>query len=266
MNSEAKQYGAYIFDLDGTIYLGECLLPTVESTITRLRAMGRRILFLSNNPTQSHAAYAAKLTRLGLPTQPEEVLNSSMVMVDFLRRRIPGATLFVVGEDSLCRELQTAGFLLSDDARRIDAVIASFDRTFTYQKLQVAFDALREGAHFYATNADRFCPVPGGGEPDAAAVIAAIEACTGQRVEAVVGKPSQHMVAAILAHLDLPSGECLVVGDRLETDVSMGLDAGMDTALVLTGATAASEVAGSPIRPTRVISQLSDLLPAPGAA
>jgi len=263
VNLKERQYGAYIFDLDGTIYLGESLLPTVESTIRRLRAMGSRILFLSNNPTQSHVAYAAKLTRLGLSTLPEEVLNSSIVMVDFLQRRMPGATLFVVGEESLCCELQTAGFFLSDDAKRIEAVIASFDRTFTYRKLQIAFDALRVGAHFYATNADRFCPVPGGGEPDAAAVIAAIEACTNRRIEAVVGKPSEHMVAAILARLDLPAGECLVVGDRLETDVKMGLDAGMDTALVLTGATSISDVAVSSIRPTRVILQLSDLLAIP---
>ena len=98
----------------------------------------------------------------------------------------------MVGESSLERELTERRFYADVKiAQRVDAVIASFDRTFTYHKLQVAFDAIRAGARFYATNADRFCPVPGGGQPDAAAIIAAIEACTNTQVEAVVGKPSQ---------------------------------------------------------------------------
>ena len=94
MTRPERLYSAYIFDLDGTIYLGDALLPTVQETITRLRALGRGVVFLSNNPTNTRAAYAAKLTRLGLPTPPEEIVNSSMVMVEFLRRRMPGARLF----------------------------------------------------------------------------------------------------------------------------------------------------------------------------
>ena len=257
-----RWYDAYIFDLDGTCYLGDALLPTVAETISRLRDLGKRTVFLSNNPTRPAEEYAAKLTRLGLPTPPQDVVNSSLVMVDFLTRRLPGARLFVVGEASLCRELAAAGFGLADDARDVAAVIASFDRTFDYRKLQIAFDAIRAGARFYATNADRFCPVPGGGgQPDAAAVIAAIEACTGVAVEAVVGKPSPYMAAAILARLGLPPDRCLMVGDRLETDVFLGLDAGMAAALVLTGATDAATAAQSAIQPTYTLRALADLLP-----
>jgi phosphoglycolate/pyridoxal phosphate phosphatase family enzyme len=232
-----KSYDAYIFDLDGTVYLGEALLPTAGETIERLRGMGKRTVFLSNNPTHTREAYAARLTRLGLPTPAEDVINSSYVMADFLRREMPGAALFVVGEQSLCAELERAGFRLSEDAAEIDAVIASFDRTFDYRKLQIAFDAIRNGARFFATNADRYCPVPGGGEPDAAAMIAAIEACTNTTVEAVVGKPSHHMAEAILNLLQIAPERCLMTGDRLETDVLMGLNAGMAGALTLTGAT-----------------------------
>ncbi|MBP6472740.1 MAG: HAD-IIA family hydrolase [Chloroflexi bacterium] len=256
-----KPYDAYIFDLDGTVYLGEAMLPTALETITHLRGLGKRTVFLSNNPTHTREEYAAKLTRLGLPTPPHDVINSSYVMADFLTKHMPGANLFVVGEESLCDELRRAGFQLTDNALEVDAVIASFDRTFAYHKLQIAFDAIRHGARFFATNADRYCPVPGGGEPDAAAMIAAIEACTGTQVEAVVGKPSHHMAEAILTLLELSPDRCIMTGDRLETDVQMGLNAGMAGALTLTGATTEAILAQSAIKPTYVIRRLRDLLP-----
>lgn len=267
----ARLYDAYIFDLDGTCYLGDALLPTVGETIERLRQLGRRTVFLSNNPTQPREVYAERLTELGLPTPPEDVINSSMVMADFLNRHMPGARLFVVGEEPLRRELAAAGFeivggegdvdTVSIDAAAIDAVIASFDRTFDYRKLQIAFDAIRAGARFFATNADRYCPVPGGGQPDAAAVIAAIEACTTVSVEAVVGKPSAHMAEAVLARLQLSPRQCLMIGDRLETDVLLGLNASMDAALILTGATDETMLARSAVRPDFVLRALSELVP-----
>jgi NagD protein len=253
-------YDAYIFDLDGTVYLGEALLPTAAATISTLRNLGRRTVFLSNNPTHTCEEYASRLTRLGLPTSAGDVVNSSLVMVDFLRHRLPGARLFVVGEQALCRELAAAGFTLTTEATEVDAVIASFDRTFTYHKLQVAFDAIRAGARFFATNADRYCPVPGGGQPDAAAMIAAIEACTSIQVEAVVGKPSAFMVKAILDLLDLPADHCLMIGDRLETDILMAHRAGMDSALALSGATGEATLATSEIRPTYILHRLADLI------
>jgi HAD superfamily hydrolase (TIGR01450 family) len=218
-----KLYDGYIFDLDGTVYLGDALLPGAGETITALRGLGFRTVFLSNNPTHTRQTYAHKLTSLGLPTSEEDIVNSSVVMVDFLKRTMPGASLFVIGEDPLMQELGDAGFLLVEDAHQTDAVIASFDRTFVYRKLQIAFDAIRNGARFFATNADRYCPVPGGGEPDAAAVIAAVEACTNTTVEAVVGKPSNYMTAAILNILKIEPSRCLMTGDRLETDVQMGI-------------------------------------------
>lgn len=262
MARPTRLYDAYIFDLDGTVYLGDGLLPTAVETIAHLRQRGKRTVFLSNNPTRSRQAYARKLTRLGLPTPASDVLNSAAVMVDFLQRQMPGARLFVVGETSLCAELRQAGFTLTEEAAAVEAVIASFDRTFVYRKLQIAFDAIRHGARFFATNADRYCPVPGGGEPDAAAVIAAIEACTNTQVEAVVGKPSRYMADAVLGLLNLPPASCLMTGDRLETDVRMGLEAGMATALTLTGATSQTDLAISGVKPTYVIQRLADLLPA----
>jgi NagD protein len=260
----ARLFDAYVFDLDGTVYLGDALLPTAGETIRTLRRLGRRTVFLSNNPTHTRAAYVARLTRLGLNVTADDIIHSSQVMVNFLLRQMPAGRLFVVGEEPLKAELQAAGFELTEDPQRVDAVIASFDRTFVYRKLQIAFDAIRAGAHFYATNADRYCPTPGGGEPDAAAMIAAIEACTARKVEAVVGKPSRHTIAAILDRLGLPADRCIMTGDRLETDITMALNSGMAAALVLTGATDEATLAASTIRPTYVLRQLGDLLPACG--
>ena len=256
-----RLYRGSVFDLDGTVYLGDALLPTAGETITRLRAIGCRTVFLSNNPTHPPEDYAAKLTRLGLPTPLDDILVSTQVLVRFLLERMPGARLFVIGEAPLEAALSAAGFALVHDAARTDAVVASFDRTFAYPKLQVAFDAIRAGARFFATNGDRYCPVPGGGQPDAAAVIAAVEACTGVACEAIVGKPSRHTSEAVLAMLGLPPADCLMTGDRLETDVRMGLDAGMSAAIALTGATTAAMVAASSIEPTFVVDRLGELLP-----
>jgi NagD protein len=256
-----RLYRGYVFDLDGTVYLGEALLPTAAETIAHLRAIGCRTVFLSNNPTHPPEDYAAKLTRLGLPTPLDDILVSTQVLVRFLLDRMPGARLFVIGEAPLVTALAAAGFKIVGDAARTDAVIASFDRTFAYPKLQVAFDAIRSGARFFATNGDRYCPVPGGGEPDAASVIAAVEACTGVSCEAIVGKPSHHTSEAVLAMLGLSPAECLVTGDRLETDVRMGLDAGMAAAITLTGATTPAMVAASAIVPTYVVDRLADLIP-----
>lgn len=254
-------FDGYIFDLDGTIYLGEALLPGAAAVLAALRADGRRVVFLSNNPTRTSADYVAKLQRLGVAAELHEAINSSTVLLAWLREHAPQACLYVIGEPPLIGELQAAGFRLSTDAASIDFVVASFDRTFAYPKLQIAFDAVRAGARLIATNADRFCPVPGGGEPDAAAIIAAIEACTGTRCELVVGKPSPIMAATVSAMLGLPAARCIVIGDRLETDIAMGAAAGMTTALVLTGASSRADIATAPYAPDYVLADLNELLP-----
>ena len=253
-------FDGYIFDLDGTVYLGETLLPGASATIAWLRADGRRVVFLSNNPTRTRAQYAARLTAMGLPTTPDEIVTSAQVLVEWLLREAPGCRVFVVGEQPLQDELAAAGFRLVERATEVDFVIASFDRTFHYGKLQIAFDAIRAGARFVATNPDRFCPVPGGGQPDAAAVIAAIEACTAKKVEVIVGKPSPIMARAVADRIRLPPARGLIIGDRLETDIAMGRAAGMATALVLTGATTRALLAASAIQPDYVIETLAELI------
>ena len=237
-----RRFAGYILDLDGTVYLGDALLPGARRTVETLRRDGAQVVFMSNKPLETRADYASKLTRLGIPTSPDQVINSSWVLARWLAREAPGATLFVIGEEPLLDELRAAGFRLS---RQPD---------------QIAFDAIRAGARLIATNADRYCPVPGGGLPDAAAVIGAIEGCTGVTVETVIGKPSPITVQAILDQLQLPAEQCLIVGDRLETDVRMGREAGMATAVVLTGVTTPELLARSDVHPDYVLHRLDDLL------
>lgn len=147
----------------------------------------------------------------------------------------------------------------------MEVVVVSFDRTFDYNKLQVAFDAVRGGARIVATNPDAYCPTPdGGGLPDCAAMLAAVEVSTGVRAEAIVGKPSPHMAATLAERLGVPVRETLLVGDRLATDIRMANEAGMASALVLTGAASLEETLASRDRPDYVIRHLGELLPRPG--
>ncbi len=237
----------------------------VDGLIAALRERDRRILFLSNNPTKDAAAYAAKLSALGIPTAPEGVLTTVETMVRWLLRHHPGATVFPVSEAPLRRALAAAGIRVSDEPGEIDIVIASYDRTFDYRKLQIAFDAIwfHNRAILVTTNPDRYCPFPGGrGEPDAAAIVAAIEACTGTRCVQNVGKPDPFMLESALAKLALPADQCLMVGDRLSTDIAMARAAGMDSAVVLTGETTAEMLATlrPRQRPTYVLTGLDDLV------
>ena len=259
-----------IFDLDGTIYLGEHLLPGALEAIPALRAAGKRLLFVSNNPLAPARLYAEKLTRLGMPTQPDEVITSGCVLGSYLAKHYPALRLYVIGEQSLKSELEAYGLMLVDaspdtdprqviDPRGIDTVVVSFDRTLDYRKLNIAYQALLNGAYFFATNADKACPVPGGTIPDAGATIAYLEHISGRKLELLAGKPSPLILETALERMGLPAECCMMVGDRLETDMRMGQQAGMATALMLTGATtrAQAQVAENP--PDYLLESLAEL-------
>lgn len=257
----SRLYDGYIFDLDGTIYLSDALLPGAKETVERLRADHRAVVFVSNNPTISRQQMAAKLSRLGLEVPPESVINSTVVLVHYLQHNFPGAVVFPIGEKPLHEALLEGGLTISQDPHEIEFVIASFDRTFAYYKLQIAFDAIRAGARFIATNGDRYCPVAGGGEPDAASVIAAVEACTNTKVEQILGKPSALMAQTALDHLGVCPQDCLLTGDRVEVDVLMGQRAGIPSALTLTGATKLAHLNASSPRPDFVVETIDQIIP-----
>ena len=255
-------FRGFIFDLDGTVYLSDRLIPGADSVIRLLREKGRKVVFLSNKPIQTREDYAAKLTRLGIPTEPGDVINSSFVMANYLTKRAVGAKLFVIGEAPFVEELKRSGFIITEDPREIEYVVAAFDRTFDYRKLNVAYQAIKQGAHFVATNPDRTCPVEGGEIPDCAGIIAAIEAVTAKKVEVVVGKPSPLMMEAAFEVMGLKPEECILIGDRLETDIKMGKEAGIATGIVLTGVTdekALGEYRHSPMQPDFVFQGIAEV-------
>ena len=270
-SSESKEpdelYEGYVFDLDGTIYLGDELLPGAKRLILKLRELGKRVIFLSNNPTKDPQMYAEKLGKLGLETPTDEIVNTVVTMTQWLLHNHPDAVVYPISEEPLKNSLREAGIKMSDDPEEIDIVIASYDRGFEYEKLQIAFDAIwfYKRAKLVTTNPDRYCPFPGGrGEPDAAAIVGAIEACTGAKCEVNTGKPDPIMLKTIMDLVGLDEKDCVMTGDRLYTEIRMALDAGMPSAVVLTGETTAEDLENESEEnlPDYVLSRIDHLVPA----
>lgn len=253
------RYLGLICDLDGTVYLSGRPLPGAVEALARLRDGGVRVLFVSNNPLRSPQSYAERLTGLGIPATPDDVLTSGTVTAEWVRAHAPGAAVLALAETNLFEELSAAGAKLVHKAEQAEVVIASFDRTFTYDKWVEAFRAIRAGARFIATNPDPTCPIDGGEIPDCGGIIAALEATTGRTVEAVMGKPSPAMLAAALSRLGLAEPDVLIAGDRLGTDIAMGSAGGVDSALVLTGITSRELGESAPENPTYVLESLGEL-------
>ena len=239
--------------------MGDRLIPGADRAIRRLREKGKKVVFLSNKSIQTREDYASKLTRLGIPTRPDEVVTSPRVMIHYLKTNAPRARIFVVGEPPFVEEVRKAGFVISEDPGGIDYVIVGFDRTFNYRKLNIAFQAIKRGAHFVATNPDRTCPVEEGEIPDCAAMIAATEAVTRQKVEAIVGKPAPWMLQAALDVMGLHPQDCILIGDRLETDIQMGKNSGLATGLVLSGVTDEKTLRESSSQPDYVFKSIADI-------
>lgn len=235
-NSINDETVGVVFDLDGTLYLGEDAIAGSPAAVSTLRARGVKIRFVTNNPRKSRDEYAAKLSKLGIAAEPGEVLTSSNLMVRFLEHSDEDwGSLLVIGERQLQGELQAAGYQLTSTAPA-HTVIVSFDTTVTYELLTQAYLALRAGARFLATNPDVYCPTPEGGLPDAGALIAALTAASGRTPEMIVGKPSKFLGAELIRELNLPRERLVVVGDRPETDVLLGRRMGARSVLVATGA------------------------------
>lgn len=266
LSSPDKLFDAYVFDMDGTIYLGEDLLPGAKRLIEGLRSLGKPVRFLSNNPTKDPELYVEKLERLGIPTPVSEIANTVVTTTRWLKMHHPDATVFPISEEPLKKALAEAGIKMSENPEEIDIVIASYDRTFEYRKLQIAFDAIwfHKRAFLITTNPDKFCPFPGGrGEPDAAGIVAAIEATTGTKLKANMGKPEAAMLEAALGDLDVDPKNCMMVGDRLGTDIGMAINTGMASTLVLTGDSTLEEAEAldKSDQPTYVLDRVDHLIP-----
>lgn len=210
--------------------------------------------------------YAEKLQGMGLPASPEDIVTTVFTTTQWILQNAPDAVVFPIAEEPLMRALRDAGIAVSDDPARIDIVVASYDRDLTWKKLQIAFEAIwfHKRARLIATNPDRFCPLPGGrGEVDAGPVIAALEHATGRPLDVNCGKPSPVMLETILRAIDIPVQRCVTTGDRLYTEIRMGIESGMDTALVFTGETTPEMLASTDraLRPVWTLASIDQLMP-----
>jgi HAD superfamily hydrolase (TIGR01450 family) len=260
LRSPDRVFDGYALDLDGTVYLGDELLDGAAHTIAALRNLAR-VVFVTNKPLETAESYANKLTRLGVATSSSDIVTPLDSLVHYLDEKHRGAALLTVAEELVDDVLRAAGYDVVASPVDAAVVVVSFDRTFTYAKLLAAYRAVRNGATIVATNPDPFCPTPDGGLPDCAAMLAAVEACTGARAEAIVGKPSAHMGRAILRRLGVGADVSVMVGDRLLTDITMAHDLALSSVLVLTGVTTLEELARSDVRPDFVVRSVRDLLP-----
>lgn len=250
------QIEAFLFDMDGTIYLGAKPIDGARACLEYLRATGRRLLFITNNPTRDAAQYAEKLMGLGIAAAPEEVLTSGEATVRYLRRETAHRRLFVLGNASFEAEVDRAGFIRDDTAP--EAVVLAFDTTLTYAKLERACRFLAEGCPYYATNPDRVCPTEQGFIPDCGAMAALIEAATG-RAPRYIGKPYPEMVEMGLQKLGARKATTAIVGDRLYTDMEMAYRAGITSVLVLSGEATAEDAGAAHRKPDYVFAGLGAL-------
>jgi phosphoglycolate/pyridoxal phosphate phosphatase family enzyme len=260
MKASLSHVRNFLFDLDGTLYLGDQLFPATPRLLERVKATGRNWCYLTNNSSKSTRDYCDKMARLGIPIPASRMITSGAATADYLLREARLTRAYVVGTPSLERELAEAGLALTD--QEAQAVVLGFDLTFTWDKLERACRLLRGGAAFIATHPDLVCPTPDGPVPDCGALAAAVTAATGL-APLVIGKPHPAMLNTALHRLDARPENTAIVGDRLYTDMEMGFRGGLTTILVLSGESTAEMAAASARKPDLVlpsVRELADLL------
>lgn len=253
---------AFLLDGDGTLYRGVEPLPGAQEFLAALQAAGAPFLLLTNNATSTPEQVAERMAPMGLPIGPGQVFNSAQATASWLLARYPaGSRVLAVGEYGLQKALTDAGFALVDDHWEAELVVAGLDRQVTYARLAEATLAITRGCPFVGTNPDRSIPTERGIEPGAGALLASLEAATGV-TPPMIGKPQPAFVHEALALIGARADEAVMVGDRYETDILGGCNAGICTAAVLTGITTAKEFAAADPKPTWVFEDLVALLAA----
>lgn len=246
----------FVLDMDGTIYLGDRLLPGALGLINLLEQHGIGYLFLTNNSSRHRGQYASKLRRLGLDVAEEKIFTSGEATAIYIGRQKAGARTYLVGTPALEDEFRRHGFILVEE--RPDYAVLGFDTSLTYDKLWRLCNFVRAGIPYIATHPDLNCPVEGGFMPDIGATIAFVEASTGQRPDVIVGKPYPPVVEALVERTGTPVESLCMVGDRLYTDIALGA-AGMTTVLVLSGEASRDDVTHASHRPTFIMQDLAEL-------
>ena len=252
-----REIRSWLMDMDGVLVHEDHAIPGADRFLARLRDLGIPFLVLTNNSIYTRRDLSARLRASGLDVPEEAIWTSALATARFLEDQRPGGSAFVIGEAGLTTALHSAGYTLAE--RDPDYVVLGETRTYSFERITQAIRLIAEGARFIATNPDTTGPTPDGPLPATGSVAALISKATG--VEPYfVGKPNPLMMRSALNAIDAHSESAAMVGDRMDTDVVSGLEAGMHTVLVLTGSTQRAEAERFPYRPSRIVDSIADLV------
>ncbi|MGL4787048.1 MAG: HAD-IIA family hydrolase [Cetobacterium sp.] len=257
-----KDYKGYLFDIDGTIVLGDVLIPGAKEKIEELRKCGKKIGFYTNNSSKNPKSYIEKFTKLGIEAELKEIITAGGVLADYLKNSCKDKKIFMVGTKdykNYCKDLEIQIFDENDefDFSEIDIVVVTLDSELNYKKLEIACKLLHRNVEYLAANEDLVYPVEDGVFlPDCRAICNIIELCT-KKIPKYFGKPKKAMLDYALRNLNLLKDEVVIVGDRLYTDIASGYINGCDTILVLTGE--AKRDSKSVYNPTYILDSIADI-------
>ena len=253
----------FLFDMDGTLYLGDRLYDFTIELLDTIRKTGGTYLFMTNNSSKSVEDYIKKLAKLGISATREDFITSSQATAYYLHKHHEGQTLYVCGTESLKAELRREGFCVTEDLDQVECIVMGFDTELTFKKLEDVSKLLltRKDIPYIATNPDLVCPTEFGSVPDCGSVCTMIYNATGRR-PVVIGKPSPLMPELAMEHAGFSKEETAVVGDRIYTDIKSGLNAGITGILVLSGETTREILEASEEKPHLVLQDCSEILEA----
>ncbi len=255
--TDSKPVASYLMDMDGVIVRERELVPGADRFIARLREARRKFLVLTNNSRHTPRDLAANLRRLGLDVTDADIWTSALATARFLSDQRPEGSAFVIGESGLTTALYEAGYTQSEHSP--DYVVLGETRTYSFERITQGIRLISGGARFIATNPDDTSPSPEGPLPATGAVAAMISRACGVKPY-YVGKPNPLMMRSALRSIDAHSESTVMIGDRMETDIISGIEAGMRTVLVLTGITHRALAETFPYRPTRIVDSIADLV------
>lgn len=246
----------YLIDMDGVIYRGNELIPGADRFIDELRTEQIPFLFMTNNSQRTRRDVATKLQRLGIDIEEGHVYTCAMATARFLAAQKPGGTAYVIGDGGLMTALHGNGYAIVD--KDPDYVVVGEGRTMNFEMVEAAVRMVLAGAKLIATNMDASCPTHSGTRPGCGAIVAMIETATGIKAFSV-GKPSPVMLRAARKELGLASGETIVIGDTMETDILGGVQMGYKTILVLSGGTSQADLKKFAYRPDTIVDSIGEL-------
>jgi NagD protein len=246
----------YICDMDGVLVLGSQAVPGANEFIQRLQKVGAKFLVLTNNSLYTQRDLHVRLMRMGLDVPPSAIYTSALATAQFLATQHPGGSAYVIGEAGLTTALHGAGYIITDQSP--EYVVLGETLSYSFERITQAMRFVAAGARFIATNPDVSGPGEGGMVPATGAVAALISAATGVQPY-YIGKPNPLIMRTALRTLDAHSEDSVMVGDRMDTDIIIGTESGLETILVLTGVTRRQDVGRYPYRPTQIVESVADI-------